>query len=229
MEPNGNGVFFVARRGLVDAGRLRSYADLNGLKIAIPDRRSSLEYVVTRALEAGGLTTGAAELVVLPFPAMLAALATQGIDMALLPEPLATQAVHNASAVKWRGVADVVPGFQLTVVAFSPRLVAQRDVAARWMTAYLRGIRDYNDAFVKNTHRAQIAGALASLFSIDPKLFDDMGFMHIDPDGKLNLASMEDLTRWYVKMGYLSDPVDLARIVDASFVEAAVADLGPYP
>ena len=48
------------------------------------------------------------------------------------------------------------------------------------------------------------------------------------PDGKVNLASMEEVMRWYVKMGYLSSPVDLARSVDPSFAEAAVTELGPY-
>jgi hypothetical protein len=55
-----------------------------------------------------------------------------------------------------------------------------------------------------------------------------MSFTHIDPNGKLNLAAMENQVQWSVEMGYLPTPVDLAKIVDTSFVEAAMAELGPY-
>jgi hypothetical protein len=39
---------------------------------------------------------------------------------------------------------------------------------------------------------------------------------------------MEDLMRWYVRMGYLTAPVDLAKVVDTSFTEEAAAELGQY-
>jgi len=227
-EPQANGAFLVVRKDLIDSGKIRTYADLKGLNIGIPVPASSAEYVVARTMEAGGLALSDAHLVVLPFPAMVAALGTQAIDVAVLAEPLATVAVQNGSGVKWKGLADVVPGFQQTVVAYTPQFAAQRDLATRWMTAYLRGVRDYNDAFRKNVHRPQTVEALAGALSINPTLFDGMGFMHIHPDGKVNLASMEDVMRWYVKMGYLSSPVDVARSVDPSFAEAAVTVLGPY-
>ena len=227
-EPEANGVFFVVRKDLVDSGRVRTNADLKGLNIAIPGRGGSLEYVLARAMEAGGLTLTDAELVVLNFPAMVSAVGSHAVDVALLPEPLATVAIQNGSAVKWKGLSDVVPGFQQTVVVFSAQFVAQRDLATRWTTAYLRGIRDYNDAFRKNLHRPETVQTLATAFAIKPTLFDGMGFMHINPDGKVNLASIHDLMRWYVQMGYLSEPVDLNRVVDPSFVEAAVAKLGAY-
>ncbi len=227
-EPQANGAFLVVRKDLIDSGRIRSYADMKGLNISIPAPASSAEYVVAGAMEAGGLALSDAHLVVLTFPAMVTALATQAIDLAVLPEPLATVAVQNGSGVKWKGFADVVPGFQQTVVVYSPQFAARRDLATRWMTAYLRGVRDYNDAFRKNVNRPQTVETLAGDLSIKPTLFDGMGFMHIHPDGKVNLASMEEVMRWYVKMGYLSSPVDLARSVDPSFAEAAVTELGPY-
>jgi NitT/TauT family transport system substrate-binding protein len=227
-EPNANGAFLVARKDLIDAGRIRSNADLKGLKIAIPALGTSAEYVVARAMEGSGLTISDADPTVLSFPATLTALGTGAIDIGYLPDPLATVAVENGSGVKWRGVSDIVPGFQIAVVVFSPQFAAQRDLATRWMTAYLRGIRDYNDAFVKNANRPRAVETLADALSVKPTLFDSIGFAHIDPDGKVNIASIEDLTRWYVNMGYLSSPVDVARVVDPTFTEAAVAKLGPY-
>ena len=227
-EPNSNGAFFVVRKALLDSHKVQGYADMKGLTIGIPAHGTSVEYLVARALEGGGLTMNDVKLVVLNFPDTLAALGTGAIDMGYLPEPLATIAVQNGSGLKWKGVSDIVPGFQIAAVVFSPTFAAQRDLATRWMTAYVHGIRDYNDAFVKNTNRSQTVEAIAGALSIKPSLFDSMGFAHIDPDGKLNVASIEALTRWYVEAGYLTDSVDLSKAIDPTFAQAAVAKLGPY-
>jgi NitT/TauT family transport system substrate-binding protein len=45
-DPDANGVFFVVRKDLIDGGRVRDYADLKGLKIAVSARGSSAEYVL---------------------------------------------------------------------------------------------------------------------------------------------------------------------------------------
>jgi NitT/TauT family transport system substrate-binding protein len=228
IAPNENGIFFVVRKDLIDTGRIRTDADLKCLKIAVPSRGSSPAYAVAKAMEAGGLTLNDAELVELGFPAMVTALANQAIDVALLPEPLATVATQSGSGLKWKGASDVVPGFQHGVVIFTPQFAAQRDLATRWTTAYVRGIRDYNDAFRKNLHRQETVDTLAGAFGVKPTLFDGMSFLHMNPDGKVNVASIQDVMLWYVKMGYLSEPVDLSRLVDSSFVDAAVARLGAY-
>jgi NitT/TauT family transport system substrate-binding protein len=225
-EPGGNGAFLVVRKDLIDSGRVRTEADLKGLKIAIPAHQE--EYVMSKVMQAGGLTLGDADLVLLSFPAAVTALGTGAIDVGMLAEPLASVAVKNGFGVKWKSYGDIVPGIQTTVVIFSPRFAAQRDLATRWMTAYIRGIRAYNDAFVKNINRPQTVEALAGIFSIDPRLFDVMGYPHLDADGKVNMQSMVERMQWYVQAGYLSAPIDLARVVDMSFAEAAVARLGQY-
>jgi NitT/TauT family transport system substrate-binding protein len=227
-EANASGVFFVVRKDLTDAGRVREYRDLRGLKIAVSARGNSTEYVLARAMQDAGLALGDANLVVLNFPDMVTGLASKAIDVGVLSEPQATIAVQNGTGVKWKGYADIVPGIQQTVVVLSPEFAANRDVATRWMTAYIRGIRDYNDAFVKNMHRQLTVDTLANALSVSPKVFDDMSFSHIDPDAKLNLGAMEDQMRWSVQMGYLPGPVDMASVVDPSFAEAVVAQLGPY-
>jgi NitT/TauT family transport system substrate-binding protein len=195
-EPGGNGGFLVVRKDLIDSRKVQGFTDLKGLKIGIPARGNSAEYIVAKAMHAGGLDLNDANLVSMNFPAMVTALSTGALDLGLLPEPLATVAVQSGSGVKWKGYADLAPGIQQTVVVFSPQFAAQRDVATRWMTAYIHGIRDYNDAFVKSIHRPQTVVTLASVFSIEPNLVDGMSFTHIDPDGKVNVASLQDLMSW---------------------------------
>jgi NitT/TauT family transport system substrate-binding protein len=227
-EGSANGVFFVVRKDLIDSGQFRTEADLRGLKIAVPSRGTTFGYIATRALAAGGLTLDDAELVELNFAAMVTALGSHAVDVALLPEPLATVAVQNGSGVKWKGLSEVVPDFQQGVTVFSPQFAAQHDLATRWTTAYLRGIREYNDAFRKNLHRPETVETLAAVLGIKPALFDGMGFAELNPDGKLKLETIQNVMQWYLQMGYLSESVDINRVVDASFMEAAVDKLGAY-
>jgi hypothetical protein len=55
-----------------------------------------------------------------------------------------------------------------------------------------------------------------------------MGFDWIDPDGKVNLASLEDQMRWYVQTGDVPAPVDVAGLVDEAPAAAATSRLGAY-
>jgi NitT/TauT family transport system substrate-binding protein len=227
--PNANGAFIVVRKDLMDSGRVREFADLKGMRVAVSALGNSSEYVLAKAMESAGLTLADPKVVVLNVPAMVTALSSTSIDVGMLNEPWATAAEQNGAGVKWKGYADVVPGIEQTVIIFSPEFAARREVATRWMTAYIRGSRDYNDALVKNHHRQMTVDVLAKNLSADPNMFDGVSFAHIDPDGRLNLTAIDEQMRWSIQMGYLTSPVDLARVVDSSFAKAAVATLGPYP
>jgi NitT/TauT family transport system substrate-binding protein len=50
----------------------------------------------------------------------------------------------------------------------------------------------------------------------------------VDPDGKLNEASLRRDFTFYKDQGYLEGAVTVEQVVDRSFAEAAVKVLGPY-
>jgi NitT/TauT family transport system substrate-binding protein len=229
QEINANGVFLFVRRDLVDSGKLRDYSGLRGLHIALPGRSNSSEYALAHELEAGGLTMQDVRVVQMSFPTMLVSLANKSIDAALLPESLASAATDQNLGVKWKPVADVLPGAEFGVVLFSPQFAAHRDTAVKWMAGYLQGARDYDSAFFHNAHRAETVDQLIKSSPVkDARLYDEMGFPLIDPNGALNLASLTDQMQWFVKTGELRDPADLSEVVDLSFAHEAAASLGGY-
>jgi NitT/TauT family transport system substrate-binding protein len=226
-DPGASGLFLVVRKALIDNGKVKTYADLSGLKIAIPN--DQLKYVIAKAMEAGGRTLSDANFVTLDFQSMVTSFGNGAIDAGMLPEPLATAASEKGLAVKWRSVGEIVPGEQQTVVVASAQFAANRDLAARWVTAYLRGVRDYNDAFFKNQRRQEVTNLLAKALPVaDPVLYDKMAYTHLDPDGKIDVASLDDQMHWFVTVGLLSAPVNVSSLVDASLAQQAVAKLGAY-
>jgi NitT/TauT family transport system substrate-binding protein len=170
------------------------------------------------------------EWVELSFPDMVVGFANGAIDVAVQNEPAATLAVRRGVAVKWREMADVQPGIQFTVVLYSPEFATrQSEAARRWMLAYLRGVRDYNDAFRHNRDRAGIISILTRYTPVrDAALYDDMGFTYIDPNGRVGEASIAEQLQWYTQQGRVTQPVDLRQVIDLSFADYAVQRLGHY-
>jgi hypothetical protein len=55
-----------------------------------------------------------------------------------------------------------------------------------------------------------------------------MAFPGLDPNGTLNVAGMESDVKWWVAAGRMKQSVPVAKLIDTSYVEQAVAALGPY-
>jgi NitT/TauT family transport system substrate-binding protein len=50
----------------------------------------------------------------------------------------------------------------------------------------------------------------------------------INPDGKLDLASMKEDMRVFRDAGLIEGKVEVEQAVDLSFLQAVLKDLGPY-
>ena len=54
------------------------------------------------------------------------------------------------------------PNNQAGVIIYAPQFMReQSDAARRWMVAYTKGIRDYNDAFLQGKNRQAVVDVLA--------------------------------------------------------------------
>jgi hypothetical protein len=60
----------------------------------------------------------------------------------------------------------------------------------------------------------------------DPDLYERMGFAYVDPNGRVDEASIADQLQWYVQQGMVTEPVDLQQAVDLSFADFALQRLG---
>ena len=220
----------LVRKDLVDSGAVRGYADLRGRVFAAPTRGSTIEYSVDVALRPVGLTSDDLDWVELGFPDQLPAFANRAIDAGYNTEPTATIAANQGVAVKWRRVGDWSPGMQFTVLMYSALFGTEHnDVARRWMVAYLKGLRDYTDAVKKGIGRQAVFELLARNTTLkDMSLYEQVGWANLDPNGQMNLESLEDQARWYVEKGLVRTLPDLGRIVDLQYVEYARAVLGEY-
>lgn len=232
MAPGHGYEAIVVRRELWQRGALKSPADLRGRRIAIAARSISPEVILDTFLRRGGLTVNDVDVVTLAHADMAAALANGSIDVALPIEPFVTHIAEKGIGVIWKRDDEILPGHQVAVVLYSPKFVEDKaELAHKFMLAYLKGARDYNDAFVKKDagKRREVVQILTRDTSIkDPALYDKMVMPGIDPNGRVNLESLAHQQEWFLAKGSQKARVDLSRVVDTQFADSAVRVLGVY-
>jgi NitT/TauT family transport system substrate-binding protein len=222
----------MVRKDLLDGGAVRTMADLRGRVFAEPVPGNVMTYVYERQLRQAGVRPDEVTYATVPFPEMMSAFANGIIDAAIPVEPFNTLGAQRGIAECWRYTGEMDPNFQIAVVLFGPAFAEQRvDVARRFMVAHLHGMRDYYRAFFGDGEgRGELLELLTRTTSLrDLALLERVAPTWMDPNGGVNLASLQSVQHWYLDRGELSSEVDLGRVVDPSFVDYAISRLGRYP
>ncbi len=235
MRPGYGFTGLLVRKDLVDSGRFKGFKDLKGMKIAVGTFGSANSSAVNEALKRGGLTWDDATMVELAFPQHLAAHANKAIDASMTNEPTATQAVKNGIAVRIAGNDEIYPNQQTAVVLYSELFMRERaEVALKFMRAYIKAVREYNDALEGGKLAGPNAEEVISIlteytFIKDPKVHREVTPAAIDPDGRMSLDGLRNDLKFFKERRLLQDSsMTVERIVDTSVVDKAVAELGPY-
>ncbi len=228
FPPGAGWLTLLVRPDLAD--QVRDYSDLRGRKIAINQFGTTNDIAIDTALKKGGGTLQDVELVQLPFPDINSALSNRSIDLGLQNEPFLAAAVEQGIGVKFHSIDEWYPYMQFSVILYGPQFVrGHPDAAKRWMVAYLRGVRDYDDAILKGINKDEVVRLIMKQVTIrDASLFDKMAPIGLDPDGKVNAEGVRNDMRWFVERGLVQNPPDLDQVLDPSFAEYAVSRLGPY-
>ncbi|MBI4318306.1 MAG: ABC transporter substrate-binding protein [Chloroflexi bacterium] len=227
---NNNYMGLVARKDLLDSGAIKDYADLKGKNIGLLAKATGNEIDIDRAARKGNLTLKDVSLVELTFPDMIVALSNKAIDVALMPEPNVTIARERGVGALWKLAHEFTPDHQLSMLMYAPSFVKDKpEVAKRFMVAYVKGIRDFYDAFFKNKNKSETIAIIAKHAAIkDPAVYEKMVMHGIDPNGYVNAKSVMADQDWFVANGYSKERIDEKVLIDNQFVDYAVQQLGKY-
>ncbi len=219
----------IVRKDLYDSGALTRLEDLRGKSFGIFAYDASQEVVLAHYLGLVGLTMNDISVVEVPVGDQPAAFANRTMDAAWAIEPSVAILVERGLAVRLLGSEERYPNQQTSTIMYSEQFANQRDAATRWMVAYLKGIRDYNDAFVAGRNREEIVGILEKVKVVtDRGLLDKFGLTGLNPNGYVHRGSLQEMHDFFVKKGTITQPVGLDELVDDSFVTAALGRIGIY-
>lgn len=220
----------VVRKAL--ASRVKGPADLKGLKVALTGPGVSQEVIVDRYLRTAGLSIRDVQVVYLSYQDAEAGLITGAVDATVQIEPLLTEGLLHGDTVLLRRADQIYPYQQSAVIVYSEHFAGRRHAAGeRFMTAYLRGVRDYRRAFVARKAPAAFVDEIVRIMGKwtpmrDPSLMRRAWPAGLNPDGFVNAATMLADLRYYQERGYVKTPPDLGRFIDQEFARAALRRLG---
>jgi NitT/TauT family transport system substrate-binding protein len=211
-----------------DAAKYKTYADMKGKTVAITAPGGGGEVMFDKALSTVGLSSKDLDFKSMGFPDMVAALSNHSVDLANIIEPFVAQGIaKNALDVKWKS-EELYAGQQGGMLMYGPNI--SKDVGDRFMVAYVKGLRDYYDAFgVKKQNTARMVEILANNTPVkDKSLYDKMGYDYYDPDGYINAKAVAYDLDWYASHDYVKQKPDLSKVIDNSYVDYAISKLGKY-
>ena len=222
----------LVREDLKD--KIRSFADLKGLKIAVSGRGSGDESVLNEALRKGNLKWSDAEPVYLGFPQHAPAFANKAIDAALTSEPAQTYILKAGTAVRMARVGEFYPDQQSAAIIYGTKFAnSNPQVAIQFMKAYVRGTRFYADAVrngkLNGPNAARVIEILTTYSNLkDKEIYENSIPPIIDPDGQLNIDSLKKDWAFFKETGEIDGKISVDEVVDTSYVKKAVELLGPY-
>jgi NitT/TauT family transport system substrate-binding protein len=214
-----------------DAGTYKTYADLKGKTIALTGKGAGAEVMLDKALQSVGLSIADVEIKALSFSDMLAAFTNRSIDLAVEIEPFVAQGEARGILVAWKKSEEIYAGQQGGVLMYGPAVAKLgADAGDRIMVAYLKGLRDYYEAFgLKHKNEPEVVAILTRYTSVkDPSLYARMGWDYMNPDGFVNSEAVAEDLKWYAAHGYVQQGPNLSSVIDNSFVEHALQRLGKY-
>jgi len=215
-------------------GKIKTLADFKGRKIAISAAGNSEDFLVDYALRKAGLTIHDVEPVYLGFPQHIAAFTNGGIDVSLTVEPSISSILKAEKAARFLGVDEFYPQFETAVVFYSEKFIKERpEDAKKFMRAYLRGARDYNDALDGDRLTAPAAADVIPIlteysFIKNADVYKAMRSHFVDPNGTNNVASLKDVWQFFKNEKMIDGSVTVDDVVDPSFAKWAAEQLGPY-
>lgn len=128
--------------------------------------------------------------------------------------------LSNSLADGWARVVvsteAVAPGHQSAMMVFSKRLLDDHQLGVRFMRAYLRGVRQYQQG--KTPRNVEIVSRFTK---VPPEILHRACWSALSADGQLNIASVQGFLSWAKARHYLDGDAPVAQWWDPSYINAA--------
>ena len=209
---------------------VKTPADLKGHSFGITGTGSSFHYMISQIAEKEGYSVADVQLKALQkVPAIIGALKSGQIDAWSIVPHIAKGLDASGGAKIIGDVADYIDGYQVTTIFTSTANITDKpDLVKRFMAAYSEGIAEFNAALVDKTAGDEAAEDMVKLihkYVYTDRPYDKAagpikaGSMRLQPNGKLNLASVQHQLDWFRAEGLVSEAITIDTLVDKNFAQ----------
>lgn len=222
LPPEGGGPNPIITR---EGSDIEDMSDLEGRPVAINDIGVSTGWMLNAALEQGGLTLDDVDLRQMPFPDMVPALDNEAIDACLISEPLAASADQEIGIERLE--ENMLPGALITTIIYNTEWAEENpDLANDFMVSYMEGARELYD----NWHAPEHLEMYEDYADTPPELAENAVPPFLDPDLQIEPDHLQDLQEFMIEQdqGEFDEPLSYDEVVDDSYVEHALDELGEF-
>jgi NitT/TauT family transport system substrate-binding protein len=220
------------RSDLVESGRYKSLKDLKGLRMGYAAAGVTSLSLMNEASKAAGIAFEDTTPVYMPFPNMVAALQNKALDGAMLIEPQETQLERLGIGKRMQNTNDFYPNQQISVIFYSEKFATeQKDVASRFMRGWLKGVRAMGDSIEGGRISPKATKTLEILtrnLDMPADILTAIYMNAVNASGDISRGSIEKDLAFFRAKGWVTEPVDLDKVIDMSFANAANKSLGTY-
>jgi len=213
-------------------GQITRLSQLKGKVVATNGQGAVSTYEVGKMLETDGITIADVDVKVLPFPQMAIAFKNKAIDAAIVIPPFTSTFLDRGDGAAFKDPDDLVKPYPLTIAVsmINTDWAKANDKAVRnYYSAYLRAVRDYCNAYHGGKDRAAMIDLLVKTGTeTRPEILNKYPWPARNPNGAINIDSMLDMQAWCSQNKMSNSHFPAERLVHTSYVQEAVAKLGPF-
>lgn len=225
-SPGFRGLVVVASNAAFEKG-LKSLKDLAGHSFAITAAGSLQQYDLSIIADKYHFAYSSMRMLpVGSFANMVSAVVGGSADSAIPAVSVSRKSLAADTMQTLAWVSDEL-SMQIAVVMTSAKHADQDpDLVRRFLNVYRMGLKDYHDAFTGPDERPQDGPTAPAMYQLLAKYTDvpvetmKIGLVHLDAQGRLNVADVMHQIEWYKSQGMVKPDVDGAKIVDKRYVTA---------
>lgn len=185
------------------------------------DPQAASVYFVEKAFEKAGLSMARLEQLSVPPMPEIQALANGSLDVALAGEPFLTRTLRSGHAVVWQGASEVLADEEFSFIFFGATLLRDRALGDAFMTAYLKGVRQYLQG--KTDRNVEV---VAAAMRDDREVVRAACWPAQRADGHVVMDNVMRYQDWLQRRGLIDAVIPADRLWDPGFVRAASRALG---
>ncbi|HMN50688.1 MAG TPA: ABC transporter substrate-binding protein [Xanthobacteraceae bacterium] len=211
---------------------IKECKDVKGKNMANGSTSNGILHAIEIWLQTCGLTLKDVNLKSMSYSDVVPALVNGAIDFGHLGDPLIAINEKNGLIRVLRRHNQLRPHEQLAVLYYSSKFIKDTDLARRFMVAYVRGLRDYQEAYKNGLPPAEWLVKIMQKHTRvkDAELYKIMQAAGLDRWGEMDLVSMRDDFEWFKKRGLIvSSEVKFEDPIDTSFLKYAKEYLTQHP
>jgi NitT/TauT family transport system substrate-binding protein len=219
----------IVRADLKD--KIKAVADLKGRPLASNSRGAITNYEIGKMFEKAGLAYRDADIKFIPFTQMSVAFANKAVDAAVMIQPFASQLVDQGLGFAFADPEDFAPGPMTIAVSFvnTDWTAKNPELAKSFFLASLKGAREYCQAYHGGPSRNEVVD-IAIRTGVEPRreLIDKYPWAARNPDGRVNVASMLDIQKFFAQEKLALKEFPAERLITTPYSDYAAAKLGPF-